>query len=744
MIRPSRAAGIALLGALLGSFIRAEEADREPLSSRLTTPWTRRVDTEFPHPEYPRPQLRRREWQGLNGRWQFAVASENETPPTGRKLGGTILVPFPIQSPLSGIAGKAEHAWYRRGFTIPPEWLTQRVLLHFGGVDRHSRVWVNGEQVGEHRGSYDAFTYDITDVLTPAGEQELIVGVQGGKRPAQGGRHDTVKGIWRSVWLEPVPLASIAALELVPNLRDGKLLVTVRGRGTGRDHEVRLVAVNEGQEVASAQGELEESIELQISQPRSWTPDDPFLYDLRVSLHKGENELDEVRSYFGLRDVAVGPDENGTARLLLNGKPRFLFGVVDQGFWPDGFCTAPTDEALRADIERIKSLGFNLVRKDAKIEPARWYYWCDRLGLIVWQEMPKSVGEDSGDNSASDETSGPKPRAELERLVQGYRNHPCITAWILWNGSATKDSPRLTEEIKRLDPARLVCVRDPAGGGDFVSFQEVSGPVVAAVDRAEGDGRAAVLGRFGGIGLAVDEHVWSDEHSWGHREVASGDELFDEYARQVRSLRFLIDEDGLAAAVYSQATDVETEVDGLTTYDRRHVKVDVENVRELHRELFRPPPRLRVLAPLSGENEASWLVTEKKPGDGWTSSDFDRGTWKKLEAAPAGTEGSAGTAPNPDSTPLWLSRIFALPAATTANLQLRLFHSGDLEVHVNGHPLPIDFSNTSRRGFVDHTFTDEEAAWLQAGENIISVRCTLGTASDVRFRIAEVLPADGG
>ena len=333
MIRLSPAAGLALVGTLLGSFLRAEEADREPVSSGWTTPWTREVDTEFPHPEYPRPQLTRKEWQSLNGRWQFAVASENETPPTGRKLGGTILVPFPMQSPLSGLAGNAEHAWYRRSFTIPPEWLTQRVLLHFGGVDRHSRVWVNGEQVGEHRGSYDAFTYDVTDVLTPAGEQELIVGVHGGKRPA--------KGIWRSVWLEPVPLASIATLELVPNLRDGKLVVTVRGRGTGKDHEVRLVALNEGQEVASVQGKLEEAIELQIPQPRSWTPDDPFLYDLRVWLQKDENELDEVQSYFGLRDVAVGPDENGTARLLLNGTPRFLFGVIDQGFWPDGFCTAP-------------------------------------------------------------------------------------------------------------------------------------------------------------------------------------------------------------------------------------------------------------------------------------------------------------------------------------------------------------------------------------------------------------------
>jgi beta-galactosidase/beta-glucuronidase len=567
----------------------ARAADWKPADGPLMTRWAKEVSPDKVHPEYPRPQLVREDWLNLNGLWQLAFAAEGEAAPTGKDLPERILVPFPVESALSGVMKRAERLWYRRTFKVPEKWAGQRVLLHFGAVDWEATVWVNGKELGKHRGGYDPFSFDLTDALKKGGEQELVVGVydptDAGTQPRgkqvrkPGGIYYTpTTGIWQTVWLEPVSAASIQELKIVPDVAGSKVRVTVSVNRPDQ-HSIQIAVRDSDNSItAVAKARLGEPVELLIPQPKLWSPETPFLYSLQVSLLQGNQPVDFVRSYFGMRKIEVGKDDQGVTRLLLNGKPYFMVGPLDQGFWPDGLYTAPTDEALKYDIEVTKKLGFNMTRKHVKVEPARWYYWCDKLGLLVWQDMPsgdKSVGQGKGEVTRTPE-SARQYELELKRMIDTLHNHPSVVMWVVFNeGWGQYDTKRLTEWTKQYDPTRLV---NCASGwndmkvGDVNDLHKYPGPGSPEPEPT----RAAVLGEFGGLGLPVEGHLWVKDKNWGYRVMKDRDELMRQYERLLAEVWRLKDKPGLSAAVYTQITDVESEVNGLMTYDRAVIKVDLD------------------------------------------------------------------------------------------------------------------------------------------------------------------------
>jgi hypothetical protein len=539
----------------------ARADDWKPAAGPLSTRWTKDVSPKNALPEYPRPQMVRKEWLNLNGLWDIKLADGTRS---------KILVPYPIESALSSVMKHADRMTYRRNFTVQDQWRSRRVLMHFGAVDWEETVAVNGKKLGTHRGGYDGFSFDITDALKPAGEQELVVDVfdptDRGSQPRgkqvlhPGGiMYTPTSGIWQTVWLEPVAKSHIESLKLTPDADAGCLRLTVAGSGT-----IEAVASDAGHEVARVTGAAGSELKLPIRDAKLWSPDTPHLYDLRVSLVAAGKTLDDVTSYFGMRKIALGKDAHGTTRMMLNGKFVFQVGPLDQGFWPDGIYTAPTDAALRFDIEMMKRLGFNCVRKHVKVEPERWYYWCDRLGLLVWQDMP------AGDNKM--EESRRQFKTELTQLIEGRRNHPAIILWVVFNeGWGEHDTVALSKFVKQLDPSRLV---DDASGwvdkhcGDLIDMHKYPGPESPKPEA----NRAAVLGEFGGLGLAIDAHRWPGKH-WGYRDMKSTEDLTRNYETLLAKAWELKDSAGLSACIYTQLTDVEAECNGMLTYDRAVNKV---------------------------------------------------------------------------------------------------------------------------------------------------------------------------
>jgi beta-galactosidase/beta-glucuronidase len=562
----------------------------------LKTRWAKDVSPANAHPEYPRPQMVREDWLNLNGLWDLAITSKDATRAT---FGTQILVPFPVESALSGVkrpVSENERIWYRRGFEVPRKWRGRRLLLHFGAVDFEARVWVNGKEIGQHRGGYDAFSFDITDALNPSGSNELMVtawdptdaGTQPrGKqvRKPNGIWYTSTSGIWQTVWLEPVNAAYITGLEITPDVDNSA--VTINPSTTPMLGACTVeVTIRDGRKVVyTASVSAGGRITMPVKNARLWSPEDPHLYSVVVNLKLGNRSMDRVESYFGMRKISLGKDEKGFTRLMLNNKPCFQFGPLDQGFWPDGLYTAPTDEALRYDIEMTKQLGFNLARKHVKIEPERWYYWCDKLGLLVWQDMPsgdKYIGGRDPDITRSPE-SAKQFEQELTALVQGRGNHPCIVMWVPYNeGWGQWDTARVVEMIRKLDPSRLV---DDASGwtdrgvGDVNDMHKYPGPGSPQPEAR----RAVVLGEFGGLGLPVRGHTWQSEKNWGYRSFTDAGALTTAYLDLVAKLFALIEAKGLSAAVYTQTTDVEIEVNGLMTYDREVVKMNLGKVAAANR-----------------------------------------------------------------------------------------------------------------------------------------------------------------
>ena len=683
----------------------------------LVTRWAAAVDTARVLPEYPRPQLVRPTWQNLNGWWQYAVRDSGA--PLPDRWDGRILVPFAIESQLSGVRRSVtehERLWYRRAFhTTAPA--GGRLLLHFGAVDWAATVFVNGHRLGDHEGGYDPFTFDITDALEPSGEQELVVVVwdptDAGEQPRgkqvrapRGIWYTSVTGIWQTVWLEPVPEAHITALDVTTDLDSSRVVLRVRAARAGADARVRAIAYAGGQPVGEVEGAIDVPLTFSIGRPRPWSPDDPFLYDLRVHLASG----DSVSSYFGMRTVAVARDSLGVRRLFLNGQPLFQYGLLDQGWWPDGLYTAPTDDALRFDIETTRRLGFNLARKHVKVEPARWYYHADRLGLLVWQDMP----------SANNRTSASREHfaRELQRVVDALRHHPSILMWVPFNeGWGQHDTERYTTWLQAYDPTRLVNSASgwtDRGTGSVADLHAYPGPTIPPDDER----RARVLGEFGGLGLPLEGHTWLDRDNWGYRSFPDTVALGHAYRALLRQLRLLIGE-GLAAAIYTQTTDVEIEVNGIMTYDRAMVKLPPD-APALHRRLYGSPPTVHsVVATSRGEGQL-WRYTTDRPAADWMQSAFDDDGWQEGLGGFGRTPDTGTRVRTPWTSPdLWLRRGFALPNRAVVAPHLIIRHDEDAEVYLNGTLV------ASLTGY-DQTYTllpldDAARRLLRAGANTLAV-----------------------
>lgn len=565
----------------------------------LETPWSSKVG-DVPHPEYPRPQMVRDSWKTLNGEWQYTITPAHADRPEA--WDGTIRVPFPIESALSNVTralNPEQELWYHQTFNVPADWKNKRVLLHFEAVDWQARVWVNGQYLGEHRGGYDAFSFDITEALRD-GKQQVTLAVWDptdagfqpvGKQSLQPRSiwYTSTSGIWQTVWIEGVNEAHIEGLTMTPDIDKGQLHLTISGTGTPDKYTVEATAMAEGKEVAQVSGKLNTLLSLSIKKPRLWSPDTPFLYDLVVKLSGPDGMVDEVKSYFGMREIRTGKDENGIPRFFLNDKELFHFGTLDQGFWPDGLYTAPTEEAMKYDIEVTKELGYNMIRKHVKVEPKTWYYWCDKMGMLVWQDMPngdKHIKPTEPDIERVAE-SAYDFRMELKELITEKYNHPCIVTWVPFNeGWGQFQTAETVEFIEGLDSTRLV---DATTGwadrkvGDMHDIHSYPGPDMPEVE----SDRVAVLGEFGGQAYVDKEHLWINDFSKApshYKTSPSQEELVKKYDELIHKL-IELKEKGLAASVYTQTTDVESEVNGLMTYDRKVIKFDKQHMKELHSAL---------------------------------------------------------------------------------------------------------------------------------------------------------------
>jgi hypothetical protein len=712
----------------------------------LMTPWAEKVNPAAPLPEYPRPQMVRSDWLNLNGLWQYQPGSAGESVPAGQTLSGEILVPFPVESAISGVMQHSERLWYRRTFEVPAAWQGRRILLHFGAVDWESEVYVNGTSVGVHKGGYDPFSYDITSYLKSSGPQELIVRVYDptnsqaiacGKQDLNpsGIWYTAVTGIWQTVWLEPVPEAHLEKIRITPDVDNQ--LVRIQGlvSGSSQGLTVEAIAYAGTEPAGQVSGAAGEELKLRLRNPRLWSPDDPYLYDLKVRVKRGAEVLDEVQSYFGMRKIAIGK-VNGVQRLLLNGKFVFQIGPLDQGWWPDGLYTAPTDEALKWDLDMMKTFGFNMVRKHVKIEPARWYYWADRLGLLVWQDMPSMRMDSSAEQRTQFEW-------ELEQMVDELGNHPSIILWVVFNeGWGQYDTVRLTQKVMAQDPSRLVSCA--SGWTDYPVghlIDKHSYPAPGGV--APTDTRASVCGEFGGIGMRVPGHMWNP-NSWGYTMVSTGEELaqlYDAYLQQLAGLR---DEVGLSAGVYTQITDVEVEINGLITYDRKVVKADAAAIRRsnaMNRSF-------ESIVPTSEGTAQMWRYTTSQPSSEWMDEGFDDSGWAEGPGG-FGTSGTPGAVVGTvwNTSDIWLRRTFVLPPLSEQqrdNLVLRIHHDEDAQVYLNG-VLAVSVSNYTT-SYVYIPMSAAARSALRPGQsNLLAVHChqtTGGQFIDVGIALETVQTAD--
>lgn len=719
-------------------------AEWKPAPVPISTRWAKDVTPDKVHPEYPRPQFVRKDWQNLNGLWEFAVGKSNDTPPIGRKLERQILVPFPIESSLSGIGEKATDVWYRRTFNVD-DWIKmgKRVHLHFGAVDWESNIWINGRWVGDHRGGYDGFSFDITDLLKPSGEQEIVVGVwdpsdQGfqpcGKQAVkpEGIWYTSTTGIWQTVWLEPVSPTHIASVRLTPDIDKGHLHVEAAITGLQGDGHVECIARDPHEKtkvVGKARLRVDQSTgkaigDLSIDNVKLWSPDAPALYDLEITLDASQPGIDRVNSYFGMRKISLVKDANGVTRLFLNNGEVFQFGPLDQGFWPDGLYTAPTDEALRYDIEITKQLGFNMCRKHVKVEPDRWYYWADKLGLLVWQDMPSGeqrIAPGFPDIKRSAQ-SARQFENELKAMITNLHNHPSIVHWVVFNeGWGQYETKRLTDFAKGLDSSRLVIGVsgwNDRKTGDIHDIHHYPPPRSPKAEK----NRAVVNGEYGGLGLPVELHTWQGKNNWGYQQLKSNEELMNKYAQFIDQVRVLRGTPGMSAAVYTQITDVEIEVNGLLTYDRELIKGDLYRYRELNTSVHRPPPTLNSLLPTSRDKAQSWRFTFEKPTEGWHGKEFDDSSWKIGEAG-FGKPDTPGTKVRTGwkESDIWLRKAFELPDRPFAELFFDVHHDDNVEIYINGELVKTLDKWTSDYGLVP--LGEEAKKHLKPGANVIAVHC---------------------
>ena len=593
-----------------------------PAGDRIRTRWAEEVSPANVHKEYPRPQMVRPDWKSLNGLWEYSITGKGD--PLPETFEGRILVPFAVESSLSGVGRelKADDAlWYRTTFKVPGNWKGKRLMLNFEAVDWRADVFVNDILVGTHTGGYTHFSFDVTPYLN-GGTNTLVVKVLDetdndlqprGKQVSnpKGIWYTAVSGIWQSVWIEPVSKAHVADYNVVSNIKDGSVEVSVCTEGTQEGDVVR-VALREGGIGYStesgaggtvlAEGKVVPggTVSLNVKDAKLWTPDSPYLYGLDLQVLRNGKVIDKVRAYTAIREVNTFIKNKNTNLMGLNGEALFHFGPLDQGWWPDGLYTAPTDEALEYDIRKTKDFGFNMIRKHVKVEPARWYYHCDRLGMIVWQDMPSfSDNHDhvwgmyyygEGTDFPATEAAKANYYKEWGEILAQLKKFPCIAVWVPFNEAWSQfDTKEVVEFTYSCDPTRLV--NQSSGGnweegvGDILDNHHYPWPAMRMWDKR----MINVLGEYGGIGFPVEGHLWQSDRNWGYVQYKSGEDVLKEYEGFADHLMLLIKQ-GLSAAVYTQTTDVEGEVNGIMTYDRAVIKMDEARLREINQKIIASMP----------------------------------------------------------------------------------------------------------------------------------------------------------
>ena len=593
---------IIILSFLFILFVIESSAQWKPVGDKIKTDWASQLNFANVLPEYPRPIMKRNDWKNLNGLWDYAIINKGEHLPT--KFEGQILVPFAIESSLSGVGKKInekQELVYQRSFKVPSVWKGKQVLLHFGAVDWKTDVWVNGVKVGSHTGGFTPFSFDITAALSAEGNNLLLVKVwdptDKGSQPRgkqvsnpKGIWYTPVSGIWQTVWMEPVAGKHIENLRITPDVDRNRLIVKAELNLECPSDIVEVNVYDGSQLVATGKSINAEAVE--VFMPRNvrlWTPDSPFLYTLKVVLKSGGRVVDKVDSYAAMRKYSTRRDADGIVRLELNNEPLFQFGLLDQGWWPDGLYTAPTDEALLYDVQKTKDFGFNMIRKHIKVEPARWYTHCDRLGIIVWQDMPsgdhnpqwQSHQYFDGTELKRSTESEANYRKEWKEIIDCLYSYPCIGTWVPFNEAWGQfKTVEIVEWTKLYDPTRLV---NPASGGnhypcgDMLDLHNYPQPEIYLYDAQ----RATVLGEYGGIGLVLKDHIWEPNRNWGYVQFNSSKDATDEYVKYADMLYQLIFK-GFSAAIYTQTTDVEVEVNGLMTYDRKVIKLDEKRLKKIN------------------------------------------------------------------------------------------------------------------------------------------------------------------
>ncbi len=717
-------------------------ADWKPAPGPLLTKWGKELKPDAVWQEYPRPQLTRPDWQNLNGLWDFAITAKDAKQP--EKWDGQILVPFCVESSLSGVGkalGAEKALWYHRTFS-PPKIDKQRLLLNFGAVDWQTTVHLNGKTF-THEGGFDPFSFDITDAIKADGVQELVIRVwdptEKGSQPVgkqlgnpHGIWYTPVSGIWQTVWLETVPDSYLTRVQFVADIEARTVTVTVAGVGLKDEDSVRVV-FQSGDTGVVVLGPVGKPLVIQTPDAKLWTPDTPAVYDVSVSLSRAGQQIDTVGSYFTMRKISVGKDAKGVNRLMLNNKPVFQYGPLDQGWWPDGLYTPPSVEAMTYDLKVLKDLGFNMLRKHIKVEPATYYHACDKMGLLVWQDMPSCINRtkkhfiapDAKEDAVFDAAEKALYLKELKAMIDHLSFFSCIVVWVPFNeGWGQHDTNEVLKWTTDYDKTRLV--DGPSGWtdrgvGHMKDLHQYPGPGMFPT-MAD---RVSVLGEFGGLGLPVADHLWKNSDNWGYQNFKTKEELQSNYRRLMVQMLPLIDR-GLSAAVYTQTTDVEVEVNGLMTYDRAVLKVDPKETAKWHKRLYAGNMPIRTLLETSQTTPQPWQYTFDKPADTWTKPEFAADGWKT-------GKGGFGTKITPNAVvgtewntkAIWIRREFELNEVLTGDLYFNLHHDEDTEVYFNG-VLALSLKGySSSYGLAPITDAGRKA--LKTGRNVIAVSCTQTT-----------------
>ena len=583
----------------------------KPIGDNIKTDWGENINPDNVLQEYPRPILVRKDWKNLNGLWDYTITGKGENKP--KNYDGEILVPFAIESSLSGVKkriSKEQELWYHKNFQIPKKWKKKEIILHFGAVDWESELWINDKKVGIHKGGYDPFSFNITPYLKKGKNQKIELRVwdptDEGFQPRgkqvknpRGIWYTPVSGIWQTVWMEPLNSKHISKLYTTTNIDIPSVTIKTFTSYNSENDFLELTIRDSDKIISKIQQKFDSEIKIAINQPKLWTPETPFLYDLEINLISKGKIIDVVKTYFGMRKISIRKDINGTKRLHLNNKQYFQFGTLDQGWWPDGLYTAPSDDALKFDIIKTKEYGFNMIRKHVKVEPARWYYHADRIGMLVWQDMP-NPGKTNPPTWIRNKFFDGKEYIPLPEVEKNFMNewkgimdflysNPSIVCWVPFNeGWGQFNTIEITKWTKKYDPYRLV---NPASGGNHYKIGDITDvhnypdPKMKFYDPE----RSNVLGEYGGIGLAIDGHLWQKNKNWGYVKYSNSKEATDEYVNFGNQLFEMVPR-GFSGAIYTQTTDVEGEVNGLMTYDRKILKLDVERVKKINLKVISALP----------------------------------------------------------------------------------------------------------------------------------------------------------